>query len=78
MPVDRKFAGLKDELVKIITENIGGKTADMYCDFYDDNTPAVSLDSAEDLLIEFIGQQRTKEKIAPLRSQYSLSKVPVV
>jgi hypothetical protein len=78
MPVARKFPALKVELIKIITENIGSKTADMYSDFYDANSPDVALASAEELLVEFIGKQRAVERIAPLRQQFNLSKALAV
>ncbi len=74
MPAAKNGQAIKTEVLKLITENIGSKTADMYRDFYDAHTPEVAVASAEELLVEFVGRQRAFEQIRVLRLRFKLSK----
>ena len=74
MPATKNGQAIKNELLRIITENIGSKTAGMYRDFYDEHTAEVALASAEELLAEFVGRDRARHQIVALRAKFSLTK----
>ena len=69
---------IKEALLRIITESIGSKTADMYRDFYDAQSTEVAIASAEELLVEFVGRQRATEQIRNLRQTFKLVKAKAV
>ena len=74
MPAAKNGQAIKKEVLRIITENIGSKTADMYRDFYDAQPPEVAVTSAEELLVEFVGRQRAGQQMSLLRAKFSLVK----
>ena len=78
MPAAKNGQAIKTEVLRIITESIGSKTADMYRDFYDAQTPEVAVASAEELLVEFVGRQRAAQQMKELRDRFKLVKAKAV
>lgn len=74
----RNGQAIKDDVLKLITDNIGSKTAEMYRDFYDAHAPEVAVASAEELLVEFVGRQRATEQMQTLRTKYKIAKAKLV
>jgi|GEM_PF-3282972 len=74
MPAAKNGQAIKAEVIRIISENIGSKTADMYRGFCDAHTPDTAIASAEELLVEFVGRQRANEQIRSLRQKFKLVK----
>lgn len=78
MPAVKNGQAIKTEVLRIITESIGSKTADMYRDFYDAQTPEVAVASAEELLVEFVGRQRAGQEMKMLREKFKLTKAKAI
>jgi hypothetical protein len=78
MPAAKNGPAIKKEVLKLIKENIGSKTADMYRDFYDAHSPEVAVASAEELLVEFVGRQRASEQMNDLRLRFHVAKAKAV
>ena len=78
MPAAKNGQAVKDAIIKIITENIGAKTADMYRGFFDAHSVDVAVASAEELLVEFVGRRRAELEIKELRQTFKLAKAKAV
>jgi hypothetical protein len=78
MPVAKSGQAIKEAVLKLITENIGKKTADMYRDFYDAHSTDIAVASAEELLVEFVGRQRATQQIQELRQTFKMVKARAV
>ncbi|MEK7183440.1 MAG: hypothetical protein AAB776_02270 [Patescibacteria group bacterium] len=78
MPAAKNGQAIKDEILKLIAESIGTKTADMYRGFCDSQPPETAIASAEELLVEFVGRDRATEQVKVLRAKFNLGKVKAV
>ncbi len=63
---------LKDALIDLIARHIGQKTADMYCSYYDAQSPSTALTSAENLLAEFIGKEMARDEMEQVRTAFRI------
>lgn len=78
MPTPKNGLAIKKEVLQLIADNIGTKTAEMYRDFYDANKAEAALNSAEELLAEFVGRQKAAEQVRLVRTRFNLDKVKAV
>jgi hypothetical protein len=58
---------IKKEAIRIIGKYFGNQTADLYANFYDDKTDEVVLASIEEMLVDFIGKEKTEQEIKHLK-----------
>lgn len=61
---------LKKTLIDLIARHIGQKTADMYCSYYEAQSPSAALMSAENLLAEFIGKELARDEMSQVRATF--------
>ena len=58
---------VKDQVIKLISENLGEVTAKNYAEFYKDKDDMTVKESVLELLTEVIGERKAQEKIAILK-----------
>lgn len=67
-----KRTNVQRDVTQLISEVLGDKTAKLYSNFYDQEDPKTIILAAKELLTEFLGENKTKEKIEPLAQKYDI------
>lgn len=58
---------LRDQAIRLISENLGEVTAKSYVEFYKDKSDDVVRESVLELLTEVIGEKKAREKVQILK-----------
>ena len=60
-------SSVKEQAIRLISENLGEVTAKSYVEFYKDKDDLIVKESILELLTEVLGEKKAREKIAVLK-----------